>query len=125
MRILLDTHILLWWLEDSAHLSATLRDIISDPKTARFYSSISIAEIRIKQAIGKLKPSDDFADVLLQQPFYELDFGVNHAHVLQSLPLHHRDPFDRMLIAQAQVENLTLITADTNILKYDLKLLSN
>jgi PIN domain nuclease of toxin-antitoxin system len=125
MAFLMDSHILLWAIENPDRLSKKVRDILVNSEDDVFASAISIAELRIKQKIGKLNLPENFEEILLESGFSPLDFSAVHAHVLQSLPLHHRDPFDRMLIAQALAENLTLITAGRDILKYDVKLLAN
>jgi PIN domain nuclease of toxin-antitoxin system len=123
VRILLDTHILLWWLADDPALGDRARDVISTPDNLVFYSAASIWEIRIKQAIGKLEIPDDFADVLASQALEPLAITVSHAHGLQDLPPHHRDPFDRLLVAQARHERLTMLTRDQAITEYDVAVL--
>lgn len=119
MRLLLDTHILLWWLDDNPALSPRARDLIAEPANVVVVSAASVWEIRIKEGLGKLKLSPTFQQVLEQQPFERLAVTIEHAHRLRSLPPHHRDPFDRMLIAQAQYEALTLLTADDVVRRYD------
>ena len=119
MRILLDTHVLLWWLADDPELGAPGRDAISTPENLISFSAASIWEIRIKQAIGKLDLPDDFADVLARQPFEALSVTVAHAHALGDLPLLHRDPFDRLLVAQARLDGFTILTRDHVIRQYD------
>ncbi len=124
MAFLMDSHILLWAIENPDRLSARVRDTLLNPNVDVFASAISIAELRIKQKIGKLELPENFEEVLLESGFPPLDFNAIHAHVLQNLPLHHRDPFDRMLIAQAMAENLTIITSDREILKYHIETLA-
>ena len=119
MRVLLDTHFLLWWLADDPALGDQGRAVISTPENLIFFSAASVWEIRIKHAIGKLDLPEDFADVLAGQAFEPLAITVRHAHALQDLPLLHRDPFDRLLIAQARLERLTLLTRDPIIGQYD------
>ena len=119
MRILLDTHFLLWWLMDDAALGDRGRDLISTPENLIFFSAASIWEMRIKQGIGKLELPEDFVDVLADQAFEPLAVTVEHAHAVHGLPLLHRDPFDRVLIAQARLERLTLLTRDHIIAQYD------
>ena len=118
MNLLLDTHVLLWWLDDDPTLSEEARAAISESANIVFISAAVIWEIRIKQSLGKLKIPKNFKKVLETQPFESLNITSEHAHKLSSLPSHHRDPFDRMLIAQAMVERFTLITRDKNIIKY-------
>ncbi len=119
MRLLLDTHFILWWLGDDPSLGDRGRDLISTPENLIFFSAASIWEIRIKQGIGKLDLPDDFADVLANQAFEPLAVTVGHAHALRDLPPLHRDPFDRLLIAQARCERLTILTRDHVLGRYD------
>lgn len=123
MRILLDSHVLLWWLADDPELTAAPREMIAAPENLIAFSAASIWEIRIKQAIGKLDLPANFADVLVRQPFEPLSVTVAHAHALQELPLLHRDPFDRLLIAQARVEGMTILTRDNAFTQYDVSTL--
>jgi len=122
MNLLLDTHVLLWWLDDHPTLSKKARAAIADGGNLVFISAAVIWEIRIKQALGKLKIPSDFQAVLDQQAFEMLAISCEHAHAVGELPAHHRDPFDRILVAQAKVENLTLVTRDQRILKYRIPL---
>lgn len=119
MRILLDTHFLLWWLGDDQALGDRARDAISSPENLIFFSAASIWEIWIKQRIGKLDLPDDFEEVLADQAFEPLAITISHAHGVRDLPLHHRDPFDRMLITQARLERLTLLTRDPVMSQYE------
>ena len=118
MNLLLDTHALLWWLDDNLTLSSEARTAISESTNIVFISAAVIWEIRIKQSLGKLKIPKNFREVLENQPFEMLDITTDHAHKIGSLEKHHRDPFDRMLIAQALAERFTLVTRDKNIMKY-------
>lgn len=120
MNLLLDTHVLLWWLNDNPTLSNKARAAISESVNVVFISAAVIWEIRIKQSLGKLKIPKDFQSVVEAQPFETLDITTEHAHKILSLAKYHRDPFDRMLIAQAMVERFTLITRDKNIMNYDI-----
>ena len=95
------------------------RDLIAAPENLVFVSAASIWELRIKEAIGKVELPEDFADVLAAQAFEALAVTPAHAHALRGLPLHHRDPFDRMIVAQARVEQLTVMTRDPIVAKYD------
>jgi PIN domain nuclease of toxin-antitoxin system len=123
VRILLDTHVLLWWLNDDPTLGDRGRELISTAENLIFFSAASIWEIRVKQGTGKLDLPEDFAEVLAGQPFESLAVTVEHAHTLQDLPLLHRDPFDRLLVAQARTDRLTLLTHDRTIAQYDVSTL--
>ena len=123
MNLLLDTHVLLWWLDDDPTLGEKARDMITDGSNLAFVSAAVIWEIRIKEAIGKLSIPKNFKGVLDQQPFEMLDITAEHAHMISALPLYHRDPFDRMLIAQAKVERLSLVTRDVHFKKYKIQIL--
>jgi PIN domain nuclease of toxin-antitoxin system len=118
VNLLLDTHALLWWLADDPQLSPKARSVIADPDNTVFLSAVVVWEIRLKQAIGKLKVPRSFGEVLAGQPFSELPVTVAHANALVGLPAVHRDPFDRMLVAQATVERLTIVTRDDDIPRY-------
>ena len=127
MRVLLDTQVWLWWLEDSPRLGRKARKVMADPANELYLSAASSWEIAIKCALGKLslpEPADRFVPSRLTRDGI-LGLAIDHVHALRagSLPLHHADPFDRMLVAQAQVESLTLITADGKIAKYDVKVI--
>jgi PIN domain nuclease of toxin-antitoxin system len=112
LRILLDTHLLLWWLDGSGSLSAEARETIRDPENTVFVSAVSLWEMWLKQSLGKLRLPVDFSERLAGEPFESLPLTAAHTRPVSLLPWHHRDPFDRMLVAQAQVENLVLLTAD-------------
>lgn len=111
--LLVDTHVALWWAEDPGLLSRAGRDAIEGPGRDVFVSAVSVAEIAIKTGLGKLRgvPAD-LPDTMRAKGFRFLDLSPEHAWRLRDLPLHHRDPFDRMLIAQALHEELTVVTAD-------------
>ncbi len=124
MNLLLDTHVLLWWLNDDPLLSKKSRVAIADGKNLVFVSAVSIWEIRIKEALKKLKIPSDFESVLSSQPFENLSITVEHAHAVKDLPDYHRDPFDRMLVAQAKIEGFTLATRDVYLKKYRIPILT-
>ena len=112
MRLLLDTHIVLWWLLADKQLPLLARKLVSDRGNTIFVSAVSIWEIRLKESLGKLSVPADFELRLNAESFEALPLTAKHAHAAGTLPWHHRDPFDRMLVAQAQVEKLQLLTAD-------------
>lgn len=123
MMVLVDTHVFLWWITDSPHLSEQARKVISDSDNRLFFSSASGWEIAIKAALGKIAlKTDDLYSFLSEQleinSITPLPVQMNHALHVHKLPLLHRDPFDRMLIAQAQLENLPIVTGDRQIAKY-------
>ncbi len=118
MRLLLDTHLLLWWLEDSPSLSAQAREVIGNSENTVFVSAVSLWEIRLKQSLGKLRLPDDFMERLAAESFESLPLAGSQTRQVSLLPWLHRDPFDRMLVAQAQVEKLVLLTADEALAAY-------
>ncbi len=120
MNFLVDTHVLLWWLDDNPDLSAKARAVIADGEHLVFVSAATIWEIRIKQALGKLEVPRNFQEVLGSQSFEMLDITADHAHAIGGLADHHRDPFDRMLVAQAKTEGLSLVTRDRHLKKYNI-----
>ena len=124
MRLLLDTNVVIWWLGESPRLGAAARAAIADPTAEVAVSAVSAAEIAIKTSLGKLRVPGDLPDRIAANAFVELPLTVRHALALQELPLVHRDPFDRMLIAQARVEGLTLVTADKVMSSYDVPLMA-
>lgn len=123
MNVLLDTHVLLWWLNDDRALSQDAREVIGNEENLIFVSAATVWEIRIKEALGKLDVPPDFGQVLQAQPFLFLDITVAHANAIAALPPHHRDPFDRMLVAQAGVERLVIVTHDERFKSYGVPLI--
>ncbi|MBI3344918.1 MAG: type II toxin-antitoxin system VapC family toxin [Gammaproteobacteria bacterium] len=122
MRLLLDTHVLLWWLADDRRLVRRTRQIIADPNNAIFVSAASIWEIAIKAGLGRLKVDVDvLASGLEANGLMSLPIAAAHAAAVFHLPLLHRDPFDRMLIAQALTEKLQLVTRDPQFAEYDVE----
>ncbi|MGV0741464.1 type II toxin-antitoxin system VapC family toxin [Mycolicibacterium sp. XJ870] len=118
MRGLLDTHVLLWWLADAKNLSPAHRATIAEPDNELFVSAITVAEVAIKASLGKLRAPTGLDEVVREAGFRELPFTAAHAEALRDLPWHHRDPFDRMLVAQAMVEQLDLVSADKRLRDY-------
>ncbi|MFD3403497.1 type II toxin-antitoxin system VapC family toxin [Kribbella sp. NPDC058693] len=121
-RLLLDTHVLIWWLQASPELSDDLRNRI-DTELDVYVSAASVWELSIKQAAGKIKLPDDLREWIERGGLSELPISMAHADVAGRLPPIHRDPFDRMLVAQALVERLTLVTRDELIQRYDVPIL--
>jgi PIN domain nuclease of toxin-antitoxin system len=121
MRLLLDTNALLWWRDESPRLPKPVADEIGNPQNDILVSITSLWEIAIKRALGKLQFHDDFAEVMAEEEFTLLPIGYAHLQALGTLPLHHRDPFDRLLIAQALAENVPVVTNDRLFARYDVK----
>jgi PIN domain nuclease of toxin-antitoxin system len=107
----------MWWLDDSPTLTDDIKDRLDqDPNV--YISSATVWEVSIKQAMGKLGPPD-LPEKIRDSGFRQLTITADHGIAAGRLPMHHRDPFDRILIAQAQLEGLTLVTRDAHIQKYD------
>ena len=120
-RYLLDTHILLWALNNDPRLSDPHRAIFLSNQQV-VVSAISVLEIAIKKSLGKLTLAVDLLTLLRDRGIPILMMNEAHAARVEFLPMHHGDPFDRVLIAQAQIEGMTLVTADANIMSYDVLL---
>jgi PIN domain nuclease of toxin-antitoxin system len=123
MSLLLDTHVVLWWLTDDPTLSDDVKTML-DHEPDIYVSPATIWEVTIKQAIGKLQAPTDLPEQIRDSGFRELPIMARHAIAAGRLPPVHRDPFDRMLVAQAQCEALTLVTRDAEIQKYDVSVLA-
>ena len=123
MRLLLDTHAVLWWFADSPALSPAAKQAVASSAEV-WVSAASVWEIAIKRALGKLEAPDDVAGAMEDSGFRPLPIVVPHAVVAGALPRHHDDPFDRMLVAQAQVEGLTIVTSDRRIPQYGVAVLA-
>ncbi len=123
MNILLDTHVLIWALENNPGLSVSARDSITRAENMVFVSSVSVWEIGIKRNLGKLEAPDNLQEEIKLHRFTPLPINYDHAELAGKLPDIHRDPFDRMLIAQAIIEKLTLVTRDKLIARYDVNTL--
>jgi PIN domain nuclease of toxin-antitoxin system len=118
-RLLLDTHSFLWWLSDSSKLKRVAREAISDPTALVHVSAATIWEVAIKARLGKVNPGTKYLDQEIEaNHLLELEITARHALKAGNLPLHHDDPFDRMLIAQAQLEDLTIVTHDKAFAAY-------
>ncbi|RMD59631.1 type II toxin-antitoxin system VapC family toxin [Candidatus Parcubacteria bacterium] len=127
MNVLLDTHAFLWWIDDNPKLSPRARGVISDAGNALFLSAASGWEMAIKARLGKLKLPDDLehfiADQLVTNAFSSLPIQLSHALHVYTLPDYHRDPFDRILVAQGQLENMPILTADPQIAQYSVQVI--
>jgi PIN domain nuclease of toxin-antitoxin system len=125
MRALLDTHVFLWWISDDPRLSTHARKIITDGENTLFLSAASGWEIAIKAKLGRLKlpePLETFVpEQMALNAIESLPIQMSHALHVHTLPLHHRDPFDRLLVAQAQLDNLPILTADSQIALYAIR----
>ncbi len=124
MRLLLDTHALLWWLADDPKLASEAAAAIGKRSSAVMVSAASAWEIAIKQALAKLEAPSDLENQLELNGFEPLPITVAHAYSAGTLPRHHDDPFDRMLVAQAMAEGLTIVTRDERIARYPVPILS-
>ena len=127
MRLLLDTHTFLWWIIDDTQLSSTARHIISDPQNELFLSAVSGWEIAIKAQLGKLKVPVELEDFIvkhmLHNAFNGLPIQMGHTLHVYNLPPLHRDPFDRLLVAQSQIEDFPILTADPQISQYEVQVI--
>lgn len=120
-RLLLDTHALLWWLVDSQNLGDKAREAISDSRNEVYVSAASTWEISIERAMGKLSAPDDMDSIIEDERFTKLPITLFHGDQAGLLPHYHKDPFDRMLVAQAQAEGLVIVTSDEKINQYNIK----
>lgn len=127
MRVLLDTHVFLWWIVDDPQITEKVRKLITDGDNELFYSAASCWEIAIKAQLGKIdlpkKPDIFISDQLATNAVQSMPILASHALHVCNLPDFHKDPFDRMIIAQAQLEGLPLITSDPLMAKYDVKII--
>ena len=124
MRILLDTHVLLWWLGNDRRLPDAIGTAMNDGTNEVLVSSISVAEIAIKTSLGKLHAPDDLLAQLGAASMISLPFTTDHAIALRELPLHHRDPFDRMLVVQALTDSLVFAPVDPACRQYNVQTLN-
>jgi PIN domain nuclease of toxin-antitoxin system len=123
MRLLLDTNAFLWWRDESGRLPVKVRDEISDPNNNVVVSIVSFWEISIKRGLGKLRFLEDFEEVMEEEQFDLLTVNYAHLRILERLPHHHGDPFDRLLIAQCINEHLPVATSDRAFLRYGIGVL--
>lgn len=118
MTLSLDTHTFLWWLEDPQLLSKAARKAIGDGKNTVYVSAAVVWEIAIKRALGKLEAPDDLEAAMAANRFLPLPVTIPHALAVATLPPHHRDPFDRLLIAQASHEGFKFVSRDGYVARY-------
>lgn len=124
MNLLLDTHVVLWAFAEPDRLSPTVRAALIDPRNHVAVSAVSVWEVEIKRQLGKLAAPDGFAELCIERGFDELPISFAHAAAAGSLPRHHDDPFDRMLIAQAEAEGFDLVTGDRAFAAYGVRIIS-
>jgi PIN domain nuclease of toxin-antitoxin system len=117
-RVLVDTHALLSWLADDPSLSPAAREAIANPTNEPLVSAASMWEIAIKRSLGKLTAPDDLPDRIADERFAWLPVTAQHAWQVRDLPMHHSDPFDRILVAQAVIEGLPVVTTDARFAEY-------
>jgi len=117
MKLLLDTHVVLWWQRDDRRLNRAARRAIAEADIV-WVSAVSGWEVAIKAALGRLRLDEPFTVLLRADDFTELPMTLAHTAQLQDLPEHHKDPFDRMLVAQALVEQATIVTHDRALEPY-------
>jgi PIN domain nuclease of toxin-antitoxin system len=117
--MIVDTHAALWFLEGDRRLSETARALIEDATIERRLSAVSVWEVAVKRSLGKLKAAADFHRLLYRQGLSALPVTDAHALLIAELPFHHRDPFDRMLVAQALAERMSILSVDPRLRAYD------
>lgn len=119
MKLLLDTHAVLWWLSGEPRFGAEASRHLADPTNQVFLSAVVVWEVAIKRSLGKLDAPADLRSVLLGAGALPLPIGLEHAERVEELPWHHRDPFDRLIVAQALVEGAAVVTHDDTFESYD------
>jgi len=129
MRVLIDTHIFIWYVQNSQRLNSSVANLINDGKNDILFSTASIWEMAIKQSTGKLNLGVPYASFIEEQMRLNnmelLPIKLEHLEVVTSLPFHHRDPFDRLLIAQAMVEDVVIVSADSAFSLYSVQIICN
>jgi len=124
MRCVLDTHAYLWWLRDDSELSAAARDALMDPASVVHISAATVWELAIKQRLGRLDlHGANLVAEIEANGFVELPVPARHGQRAGTLPMHHRDPFDRLLVAQAEIHGLVLVTRDRVLADYGVEVL--
>ena len=122
MRLVLDTHVALWVLAADERLSPRAAELLGDPAQEVLLSAVVLWEVSIKRSLGKLVAPDGFADRLLEAGAVGLPVTLEHARQVEALPWHHRDPFDRMLVAQARLEGASVLSSDAALRAYEVAL---
>ncbi len=123
MKLLIDTHAALWLLDEDAQLSRAAEKALTEPANEVLLSAAVVWEVAIKRSLGKLDAPDGFAQTLLNGGAAPLAISLEHAQATHSLPWHHRDPFDRMLVAQATLENAAIVSSDERLDAYEVRVL--
>lgn len=127
MKVLVDSHVLLWWLLNDPHLSTTAKTLIADSETEVIISAVTGYELTLKASAGRLTLPGNIEQFvpsrIATEGFTSLPISVGHAARAGTLPLIHRDPFDRLLVAQAQMEGISILTADPAIGQYDVEVI--
>ena len=123
MNLLLDTHVFLWWCDQNPKLKDEASKAIANPDNTIYISVASAWEIAIKEALGRLKTPGQVEDAVEKNGFSPLGISFAHARTAGALPLHHRDPFDRMLVAQARTDRLVIVTHDSLLQPYQVDIL--
>ena len=121
--VMIDSHILIWWLLDAPELKPNIKTLLANPAQKVYVSAATVWEIAIKQALGKLQGFENLPEMLAISDFEVIDIKTHHAMYAANLPLHHKDPFDRMIIAQSVLEELMLISEDRVFSSYTMCLL--
>ena len=123
MKLILDTHAALWWLSGDSRIGTAAEAEITDTTNQVLLSAVVVWEVAIKRSLGKLRAPGDLAATLIAGGAQPLPIGLEHAALVEALPEHHRDPFDRLLIAQAIVERAVLVSADEAMRAYEVRVL--
>lgn len=121
MRLLIDTHTALWLLGEDKRLSSSAEQMLTDVSNEVLLSAAVVWEVALKQSLGKLDAPDGFSALLIDAGAMPLPVTIEHARTVGALPWHHRDPFDRMLVAQARLENAVVVSSDDRLHAYDVR----
>ena len=119
MRLLLDTHVFVWWYTGDERLSRRAQEAIADPANEVLASAVIVWEIAVKRALGRMRFDGSVERAVAGEAFLPLPVTLRHAELVGTLPHHHGDPFDRLLLAQAQAESMTLVTQDAQLRAYE------